>query len=68
MLTENYSNFDNDKNQAILFGGTGNKPRNTDVNVGLIYGDYFYMEEISRLKGKKDIYWYNGEWKIKMLQ
>ncbi len=58
-LTENYSNFDNDKDQAILFGGTGNKPREVDVNVGLIYGDYYYMEGVSRLKGKKDIYWYS---------
>ncbi len=58
-LTDNYSNLDNDVDQALLFGGTGNAPKNVDVNVGLIYGDYFYMEGISRLQGNKDIFWYS---------
>lgn len=56
-LTDNYSNLDNDK-QCILNGGTGDFPKDLNVNVGLIYGDYFYMEAVSRLMGNTDIFWY----------
>ena len=58
-LTDNYSNLDNDTDQALLFGGTGNFPAGIDINVGLIYGDYFYMEAISRLMGNEKIFWYS---------
>lgn len=57
-LTDNYSNYDN-SNQALLTGGTSNYPINFGINVGLIYGDYFYMEGISRLMGNKEIFWYS---------
>lgn len=56
-LTDNYSNLDNDK-QCILNGGTGDCPKDLNVNVGLIYGDYFYMEAVSRLMSNTDIFWY----------
>lgn len=59
-LTDNYSNLDND-NQEILTCGTGHFPANSNVNVGLIYGDYFYMEGISRLAGNDDILWYSQD-------
>lgn len=58
-LTDNYSNLDNDKDQALLHSGTGNAPKNKNINVGLIYGDYFYIEGISRLIGNKKIFWYS---------
>lgn len=57
-LTDNYSNLDNAK-QCMLNGGTGHCPANQNVNVGLIYGDFFYMEAVSRLMGNTDILWYN---------
>lgn len=56
-LTENYSNLDNNA-QSLLTGATGAYTYNQNVNVGLIYADYFYMEGISRLCGNKDIFWY----------
>lgn len=59
-LTDNYSNLDNNK-QCILTHGTGNCPADENVNVGLIYGDYFYMEGISRLLGNEDIFWYSED-------
>lgn len=59
-LTDNYSNLDNDEQQSLLSGGTVNAVINKGVNVGLIYGDYFYMEAISRLMGNKDIFWYSA--------
>lgn len=57
-LTDNYSNLGN-TNQAILREGTSNLPADAGIRVGLIYGDYFYMEAISRLCGNDDIFWYS---------
>lgn len=58
-LTDQYSNLDNDS-QALLCGGAGHVPANSDVNVGLIFGDYFYVEGISRLLGNQEIFWYSN--------
>ena len=58
-LCDNYSNLDNEDDHAILFGGTGNAPKNIDINVGLIYGDYFFTEGVSRLAGNREIHWYS---------
>ena len=58
-LTDNYSNLDNDNEQAILFGATVNAVINKGINVGLIYADYFYVEAISRLKGNRELFWYS---------
>lgn len=57
-LTEHYSNLDNDKKQCILNEGTGHFTADQNVNVGLIYGDYFFVEALSRLLGNDDIFWY----------
>lgn len=58
-LTDNYSNLDNDFDQAILTHSTVSKPSNRGINVGLIYADYFYTEAISRLMGNRDVFWYS---------
>ncbi|WP_233531462.1 glycoside hydrolase family 88 protein [Paenibacillus alkalitolerans] len=52
-LTENYGTLDRPKHEAILLSGTGNKPAGSNVNVSLIYGDYFYIEAIAKLNGWK---------------
>lgn len=57
-LTDNYSNLDNNAQQSILSGATGACPQKENINVGLIYADYFYVEGISRLCGNKEIFWY----------
>ena len=57
-LTDNYSNLENNNVQSLLNGATGAYTYNENINVGLIYADYFYMEGISRLCGNKDIFWY----------
>lgn len=59
-LTDNYSNLDNDKDQALLRCATGDLPGGNNINVGLIYGDYFYVEAISRLSGNTDVFWYSN--------
>ncbi len=48
-LTKHYRADDTE--EAILLYGTGNLPMNQNVNRPLIYGDYYYMEALSKLKG-----------------
>jgi len=52
-LTQNYGTWDRPEHEAILVEGTGNKPANQNVNVSLIYGDYYYVEAIAKLLGWK---------------
>ncbi|WP_226671162.1 glycoside hydrolase family 88 protein [Metabacillus litoralis] len=52
-LTENYGTWDQPEHQGILVGGTGNKPVDENINVSLIYGDYYYVEAIAKLNGWK---------------
>lgn len=39
-----------DKNQAILLHSTGHHPKNSEIDVPIIYADYYYMEALLRLK------------------
>ncbi|MDD9267301.1 glycoside hydrolase family 88 protein [Paenibacillus sp. MAHUQ-63] len=52
-LTQNYGTWEQPEHQAILREGTGNKPAGQNVNVSLIYGDYYYVESIAKLLGWK---------------
>lgn len=60
-LTEHYSNLGDDSRQEFLRGGTGNYPAGVNINVGIIYGDYFYMEALSRMTGNDNIFWYEPQ-------
>jgi len=37
-------------NTAILAHATGNKPHGAEIDISLIYGDYYYIEALLRLK------------------
>ncbi|RTE11323.1 glycoside hydrolase family 88 protein [Paenibacillus whitsoniae] len=55
-----YTNYHADDNEeAILLHGTGNLPMNQNIDRPLIYGDYYYMEALAKLKGKSG-FW--GPW------
>ena len=41
-------------NAAILAHATGQRPQNLEVDTGIVYGDYYFVEALLRLKG---IYW-----------
>jgi unsaturated chondroitin disaccharide hydrolase len=50
-LTRHYGTWDNPEHEAILLEGTGNKPAGQNINVSLIYGDYYYVEALAKLMG-----------------
>jgi unsaturated chondroitin disaccharide hydrolase len=52
-LTQNYATWNRPGHEAILLHGTGHKPAGQNINVSLIYGDYFYVEALAKLQGWK---------------
>lgn len=53
-LSKHYATWDQPEHEAILVGATGNKPEGKEVNVSLIYGDYFYVEALAKMMGWKN--------------
>ncbi|MCV4230988.1 glycoside hydrolase family 88 protein [Virgibacillus sp. LDC1] len=50
-LHEHYGTWNEPEHEGILLEGTGHKPAGQNVNVSLIYGDYFYVEAIAKING-----------------
>ena len=48
IIVDMYENYKSG-GEMILTGGTGNKPANSNVNVGLIYGDFYFLEALRKL-------------------
>lgn len=53
-LHENYAAWDLPNHEAILLQATGNRPSGSNVNVSLIYGDYYFVEAVAKLNGWKN--------------
>ncbi|TVY08672.1 glycoside hydrolase family 88 protein [Paenibacillus cremeus] len=53
-LSQHYATWDRPDHEAILVEGTGHKPAGQNINVSLIYGDYYYVEAIAKLLGWKN--------------
>jgi len=51
LSTDDYRSFE--ENAAFLSHSTGSKPREREVDVPLIYADYYYLEALLRLKNRK---------------
>ncbi|MEF2968465.1 glycoside hydrolase family 88 protein [Paenibacillus sp. M1] len=56
-LYEAYGDWDNPAEEGLLLHGTSNYPQGTNVDVPLIYGDYFFVEGLARLKDSGPFYW-----------
>lgn len=54
-LYTHYSDF-SDSQDAILTKGTVSYPVNRHVNVPIIYGDYYFLEALVKLKGQKGLF------------
>lgn len=48
-MYEHYGNWSND-NEGLLRGGTFNCPQGLGIDVSLIYGDYYFVEALDRLR------------------
>ena len=56
-LTKNYATFGNDREEGMIREATGFLPACLDINISLIYGDYYYVELYARLAGVSRGYW-----------
>ncbi|MBT2290780.1 glycoside hydrolase family 88 protein [Paenibacillus albidus] len=56
-LYRGYGTWDNDDEEGLIRSGTSNYPAGQNIDVPLIYGDFFYVEGLARLKGKGPFYW-----------
>ena len=54
-LYENYADF-SEKTQGLIQKGTVNYAKNKHVNVPIIYGDYFFVEALIKLKHPTNIF------------
>lgn len=50
-LSDAYSTWDRPDYEGILLEATGHKPAGANINVSLIYGDYYYTEALAKLLG-----------------
>ncbi|OXM85267.1 glycoside hydrolase family 88 protein [Paenibacillus rigui] len=56
-LYTNYGAWDDEKEEGLVLHGTSHYPEGKNVDVPLIYGDYFFVEGLSRLKGRTERFW-----------
>ncbi|MCM3781375.1 glycoside hydrolase family 88 protein [Neobacillus mesonae] len=50
-LYESYGAWNNINEEGLILHGTSNYPQGTNIDVPLIYGDYFFVEGLARLRG-----------------
>jgi len=43
--------------EGLLRMGAGNVPEDQNINVSLIYGDYFFVEALAKLRGQRELFW-----------
>ncbi|UQZ83799.1 Unsaturated chondroitin disaccharide hydrolase [Paenibacillus konkukensis] len=55
-LVDHYAIWDL-SDEAILPHGTGHFPANKNIDVGLIYGDYYFAEALAKLRGQTELFW-----------
>jgi unsaturated chondroitin disaccharide hydrolase len=56
-LYQNYGAFDQDEEEGLILHGTSHYPERKNMDVPLIYGDYFFVEGLARLRGGATIPW-----------
>ncbi|OUS69192.1 glycosyl hydrolase [Paenibacillus sp. MY03] len=56
-LSRNYVPADDDAEEGLLLHGTGNLPMNQNIDSPIIYGDYYYMEALSKVLHGGESFW-----------
>lgn len=55
-LNRNYTSY-GPEDEAIVRHATGSYPTGKNIDVPLIYADYFYVEALSRMMGQREMFW-----------
>jgi len=56
-LDERCGTWDVPEEEGLLRHGTGNYPEGRYIDVSLIYGDYFFVEGLAKLRGQTELFW-----------
>lgn len=56
-LYRNYGAFDSETEEGLILHGTSHYPEGKNIDVPLIYGDYYFVEGLSRLLGHGALFW-----------
>ncbi|MFB5673757.1 glycosyl hydrolase [Paenibacillus terreus] len=56
-LYRNYGAWDDPGEEGLVRHGTSHYPEGKNIDVPLIYGDYFFVEGLARLRGGRTIFW-----------
>jgi unsaturated chondroitin disaccharide hydrolase len=56
-LYTGYGAWDSEKEEGLILHGTSHFPNGTNIDVPLIYGDYYFAEGIARICGRKQLFW-----------
>ncbi|WP_438445972.1 glycoside hydrolase family 88 protein [Gorillibacterium sp. sgz5001074] len=56
-LYSQYGAWDDEAEEGLVLHGTSHYPERRNMDVPLIYGDYYFVEGISRLRGSRELFW-----------
>lgn len=56
-LCSSCASWGDDAEEGLLLHGTGYLPARDNIDVSLIYGDYFFVEAICKLRGPRELFW-----------
>ncbi|GBG07005.1 glycosyl hydrolase [Paenibacillus agaridevorans] len=56
-LYTRYGAWSNEEEEGLILHGTSHYPENKNIDVPLIYGDYYFAEGISRLLKHGELFW-----------
>jgi unsaturated chondroitin disaccharide hydrolase len=56
-LYTNYGAWDRSDEEGLILHGTSHYPEGRNIDVPLIYGDYFFAEGIAQLNGHEELFW-----------
>ncbi|WP_338788664.1 glycoside hydrolase family 88 protein [Metabacillus sp. FJAT-53654] len=56
-LYKNYGDWENPEQDGLILHGTSHYPEGKNIDVPLIYGDYYFVEGLAILKGDRKLFW-----------
>ncbi|MDQ0229869.1 glycoside hydrolase family 88 protein [Metabacillus malikii] len=56
-LYENYGAWYDETEEGLILSGTSHYPEGKNIDVPLIYGDYYFVEGLTMLKGNRQLFW-----------